>query len=87
MLPKDLAEASKMATACIAATRRVSGVCTLLKETSLNHFQGANVSSEEDTTYLIAQYGEMAKICKVVSGLPDTLTAFQKPQYLRKGRR
>ena len=85
-LPKDLAEASKMAKACIAATRRVSDACTLLKETSLNDFQGANVSSEEATTYLIARYGlkEMAKICKVVSGLPDTLTAFQKAQYLRQ---
>ena len=84
--PKDLAEASKMATACIAATRRVSDACTLLKETSLNDFQGANVSSEEATTYLIARYGlkEMAKICKVVSGLPDSLTAFQKAQYLKQ---
>ena len=38
------------------------------------------------TAYLIARYGlkETAKICKVVSGLPDTLTAFQKAQYLRQ---
>ena len=44
------------------------------------------MSSEEATTYLIARYGlkEMAKICKVVSGLPNTLTAFQKTQYLRQ---
>ena len=85
-LPKDLAEASKMATSCIAATRRVSDACSSLKETSLNDFQGANVSSEEATLYLIARYGvkEMAKICKVVSGLPDTLTAFQKAHYLRQ---
>ena len=37
-------------------------------------------------TYLIARYGmkEMAKICKVAPGLPDTLTAFQKAHYLRQ---
>lgn len=84
-LPKDLAEASDMAKACISASKRVSDACNVLRNTSLSDLQGS-MATEDVAIYLIAKYGlkEMSKICKVVSGLPSSRTASQKNHYIRQ---
>ena len=85
-LPKDLHEATAMATACLNTPKKIADACQVLKNTCLEEMakgRSTDLSTEDAAIYLIARYGlkDISKICSVMSRLPDTLPAVYKAWY------
>lgn len=87
-LPKDLSEASQIATAHIANSGKVVQACELLVNTTMSELQGMTktLSTEQITTCLIARHGlkKITQICTVLSGLPGSLNASSRTKYMRE---
>lgn len=87
-LPKDLKEASQMATALIATSNRVDQACVLLSNMSFQDLQGIStqLTSEHLALCLIAKLGlrQVATLTTTLSSLPESLPPFDRAKYLRE---
>lgn len=88
-LPKDLREATKMATVCLNASQTIADACKELKRISIEDVMKARVtdlSTEHAAIYLIARYGlkDVFAICSAMSKLPDTFPAVYKARYINE---
>ena len=85
-LPGDLFQATEMARASIASSGNISEAYKALNEATLSNVPEADrLSQHELTTWIVARYGMecLHKVCKVMSGLPESLTKLQQSHYLK----
>ena len=88
-LPKDLSDASAMATSHLNAVRKISKACQVLRSLNATEvhsaFRSVDLSPDNALLLLVAQYEieDVLKVCSALSRTPEALPPSQKESVLQ----
>ena len=88
-LPKDLSDASAMATSHLNTVKKIGEACQVLRSLSTTEvhsaFVSVDLSPNNAVLLLVAQYGikDVLKVCSALSRIPEALPQSQKESVLQ----